>query len=170
MTEELKTTYNGIEISYTEYDNKWKATENSRSYESLAKVKEAIDRATKVSKKMAPMACIMQKSYGGSGDAEFKKATITSFVDENHAWVTFLDKKGNKVREKCSTESFRKADLYADTPENWAVIDKLNSLWKKERELEGEIEAVYDKMKGINVAAEYKRLIAEIGDKEEAEK
>jgi hypothetical protein len=171
MSDKISTTYNGVVISYDEYDNNWKNEETNRAYETPAKAREAIDRAAKVSHKMDPMPCIIRGPLGyRSNGSEFKKATITSFADDRNIWITFLDRKGEKVREKYSADSYRMSGLYTDTPENWALIEKLNSLWQREIELHRDIEKTTEEMKSIDIALEYKRLITENGAKEEAKK
>jgi hypothetical protein len=164
MSEKICTTYNGVVISYDEFDNRWKNEETQRTYETPAKAREAIDRAAKVTNKMDPMPCIIRRSYGSTGGFEFKRGTITSFSDEKTAWITFLESKGKKVREKCSSESYRRSDLYTDTPENWEIIEKLKSLWQKEKDLKNEIEAIQEGMQSIYIDQEYKKLIAKTGE------
>ena len=159
MTEIITIVYNGISVSYDEWQNQWRNEETGRRYESLAKAKEAIDRAAKIAGKIQPVPCIKyQESNKGIC---FVKAAITSFLDENTVWLALSDKNGNKIREKFSERGYGNPDLYLDTPENWSNIEKLYSLWKREREIHDDIKEALSWLKPFDIAGEYRKLAGE---------
>ena len=123
----METTYNGFVIKFNEWSELWEASlEGHTAYSkpSLKAVKESIDKQLK--SKFVRISAFLNEWRRG-----YVKVTITS-IDEDgtNAWVT----KTNGSRGKESL-----ASLYADTPDNVALIEEINITNKQIKVLEDKV-------------------------------
>lgn len=115
MSEAIKVSYNGVEITYSEGENQWlfELRGRSRKAESLQKAKEAIDKPVRQKADTEFKRCKAWFHRWG----EWKKVDVTSFAGMGYSrgeWWIMAE--GNRSKESA---------LYADTPENAAIIEEI---------------------------------------------
>ena len=126
----MKTTYNDIEISYVEGDNRWhfELRGRSRSAESLAKAKEAIDKEPIEKRKQKfPRFDAYFFQYGENPII----VTVTGVSEEYYRaspqfWIT---NEGKRSKEHVSS-------LYPVNAENGAIVNEIISIKKQADQLE----------------------------------
>ena len=139
---EIKLEYKGFEIRYEESSNEWVVFASfSRvgRYESLIKARDAADRRIKEASKIEPFNGFVSR---GRYDGTYKKVKITSINEKGEAWIT--DGKG---RSKHGEE------IYKDTPENEAAIEKIHALNKEISKLEAERSNLKYGLEKVDVSA-----------------
>lgn len=139
MNEPIKTTYEGIEITYLEDPNKWRFTVNGRerSTESLVKARESIDRAldgvqTKKEKPWEPFEAYYGDDYGTSD--KFPKVKVTSIAEYGGYGYpkVWLMRDGQRRKEPLDK-------LFQVTAENIAIIVDLQRIATQRAKLENEM-------------------------------
>lgn len=137
-------THREIEITLLEDENVWRFTANGRerTAPTLPKAREYIDNALdKVgedkAKKWKPIPAYYCESYSGS---DFQLGSITSIAEPSRynrsdmqAWLSTPDaKRGTRCKKSLN-------DLYAVTPKNSALIEKIKATKVQVRELENQV-------------------------------
>lgn len=95
MSDEIKITYRGVAITYSEYNSKFKS-EDFRDKGSLTEMKAAIDRsldAQPKGEKAQPVSAFEIDSQG------MRPVTITSRTEDGGAWIKRECGKRQKIRE-----------------------------------------------------------------------
>jgi hypothetical protein len=151
MIENIQVEYKGFSIRYNEFMNKWENTETDRTYESLAKAKEAVDRIVRTTEKMEPIPCIRFSSYDG-----YKEMQIMAFESVDCIWIREPNGKGRG--QKTSISNYDSKLLLENTPENKAVIEKIDELSKQCNAIEKQIKRTEDNLVPLNIKAHYKKL------------
>lgn len=137
MAEALKTTYNGIEITYDEYADLWRfeLRGRERKAETLVKAKEAIDKPEPREKTFKPIEAWTNRGYE---TLRFVKSNITSITngDVDSVWCSI---EGRRSKESLSR-------FYEVSRENDELVQKIadiseqrDELHKKAKELAGQL-------------------------------
>jgi hypothetical protein len=135
MAEAVVVKYCDIEITYNEGADCWQfeLRGRSRSAESLAKAKEAIDKPAPSEKQEPPFnRAKAYKSESWTNDGDFSLVDVTSIAEGNgfstsvNLWVV-----ANGKREKVGLEK-----LFAVSAENDALIAEMKSLSNQELQLQ----------------------------------
>lgn len=118
MSEAIKVSYNGVEITYSEGENQWlfELRGRSRKAESLQKAKEAIDKPVQQKAGTEFKRCkAWLMRYG-----KWHKVDVTSYAGvsyrTDHWWVS---DGGERSKAGC---------LYQDTPENAAIVEEFHKI------------------------------------------
>jgi hypothetical protein len=128
MSEPIKVTYGGVEITYLEREDKWRfeLRGRERSSESLAKAKEAIDRPDPPEKKPFKRISAWVNKYSG-----FAKVEVTSIAESSYGhtqvWVTGTGTGWRHGKER-SKES---ASMVYPSPQNDAKVEEWMALSKQ---------------------------------------
>lgn len=141
----MKTEYEGIEISYVEGSNDWhfELRGRSRSAESLAKAKEAIDKQPKEKRTEFPrFQCYKQKRYGDSG---FDVVTVTSIADKSYRGEQFWISNGKERSKESMTL------LYPVNPHNTALVERIKEKEREAAELDKRITALKGKLQQAEI-------------------
>lgn len=139
----ITTTYRDIVITYDENNEVWKCQVNDkfRNLTKLQDCKNAIDKflngAEKLKKKFDRFEVIEKNYY-----SDWNKLTVTSITDDA-VWVT--DSEGN--RQKKSDHDCR--NLFLDTPENNATINKIKLKTAEIKKIEDEINKLIETLKSL---------------------
>jgi hypothetical protein len=148
MSDLVKVTYDGVEITYNESRDRWtfELRGRERSAESLAKAKEAIDKPEP--KEKAPFARISayMKSYGdymkSYGD-KFQKVEVTSVAEDDYGtprvWTV---RNGDRRKERADS-------LYCANAKNESLIAEYEALQTEIKALEEKSRALVNKMETI---------------------
>jgi hypothetical protein len=147
--------YDGLEIVYWEYENKWKfeLRGRERSAESLKRAKEIIDKPDpkkKNSFKRIPALILGSALIGDNGD-RFKKVEVTSVAEQKYyqsspqLWI--IDSAGK--REQISSNK-----VYQDTPENILRMNEYIAGSKTIARLRDQQEIVLNSITTVEVPSE----------------
>lgn len=145
----MKTEYGGIEISYDEGRDVWlfELRGRSRSSESLAKAKEAIDKEPKEKRAQTfPRFQAYLWKY-----SELMTVTVTSLADDNYYgtgktfWIT--DSRGKRSKE-------RDHSLFPVNDHNTAVIEKVKATEKEIEALNAQLTKHKERLQKATVPAE----------------
>lgn len=133
---EVKVTYDGVEIVYSEREDKWvfELRGRERKAESLAKAKGAIDKPDPKEKDKKPFERCKAYKVNNWGDNDFRVVEVTSIADSptwsrgNQVWI--MDG-GQRRKEDAGNLAIISAENTAKVSE-WAVrkveIDQLEEL------------------------------------------
>ena len=144
----MKTEHNGIEISYDENKNSWlfDLRGRSRSADSLAKAKEAIDKEPKEKRAQTfPRTEAYLWNYEG-----FKVVTVTSVAEEGYygAGKSFWVNDGTKRKKE------RFSSLYPVNEHNTDLVDAIKAKDAERERISEQIESLKEKLKPIEVPKE----------------
>ncbi|MCL2174417.1 MAG: hypothetical protein FWB73_00080 [Treponema sp.] len=135
-----KIEYKDFDIRYDEDDNTWRCYELSKSYESLKKAKEAIDRRIRESSKIVPFtAYIVKREYSYDCNT-YKLITVTSITAKGEIWATIA-----KERFKYT------GTVYKDTPQNEELIKQICALNSDIKKLENDRFNLTSDLSEINI-------------------
>lgn len=115
--------HDGVEIEYLEGENRWRfeLRGRERKVESLANARAAIDKPEpKERAKFEKIGCIGRGQYGG----DLWRGVVTSVAESDRytrrpqVWVL---RDGQSRKESAG-------NVYADSPENWKILEECKSI------------------------------------------
>lgn len=142
MSDTIKTQYKDFEIEYNENEDVWigklEGNEVNRS-NSLVSLRKLLDKFNKDNDKFERVNVISYDSYHGKREDDgFFYGTVTSVSDNGEPWVTWKNKRREKV--------YRSKKLYLDTPENRSKIESYNEIRQQIDDLRNKQNDILDSM------------------------
>lgn len=144
---EVTTTYAGVEITYNEDSNRWmfEIDGRERSAETLTNAKKAIDAPERKKAKKFEKSEVWFRDWSGG----WKKVIVTSFIEGHagkidHAWI---NRDGDRRKESLS-------QLFPDTPETVANIERYKALKAEENVIREKSEAIMRTMTRLTAPEE----------------
>jgi hypothetical protein len=124
MMADVKTTYRGIEVEYSEDRNLWCFTldDKDRTAQTLANAKKAIDAPATERKKFDRFEAYHQ-GWAGSG---YEVVTVTGLAESEHVWISRNKRSHRQRREKVGLYS-----LYVHDDANRQIIDEMSETTKQ---------------------------------------
>ena len=133
MSNDIKTEYRGVEITYFEGDGSWRAMNSDLRDDRLSRLKAKIDDSMKAS--FAQTECFIRTS---SWNGFFSKSVATSYVAEGKGSFWLTDEKGRRSKQS--------ADLvFSSSLRNLASIDEI-------AKCEAAVEVLRKKVNGLSAS------------------
>lgn len=150
MSDQIKTTYKGVDITYSEHGDIWDCEHVTKKYqhESLSKVKDRIDAWIKAENTFERFTAL-RISTASYGKQKFGNVvTVTSRTEDGDLWVT-EDGDRSKIDKR-----YIDSHIVADTSENRARVGIVLAKREEIGLLERQVKAVIDAMERVTIGGE----------------
>lgn len=141
---EVNTTYRGVEVSYNEHSNEWMCNLFTIPAESLSAAKVRIDKKLDTDKK-TPFKRFKAfvKRFRYNQDGSWPLVEVTSITDDGKEARCMAGKKREKIGGRYSSGEL---EIYPETPENSALVEKIHDHEAEIADLNSKIERAEKKL------------------------